>query len=460
MIKKLFGLLFFVASIAQAQYTIKGTMTPPPTKQERIILYKMEGAKQRYKANATAEVSTVMISGDKQDISSFTFALEKDAPSGVYRITYTNRGNGFVDFIFNKENVEFIFNSQSPEESVVFSASRENKVFAEYLNLYGAAQSELDALQVKYVENQDKAIKKEYKTKFKEVEKIQDTYENKSEGMFVHHLIKANKRENASSIIDNTEEYLKFTVKNFFENIDFESKELYNTSVLIDRINDYVFYLNYSDDAETQRGLQKGAIEKVMDVVSDKGFKKEILEYLISVFTDKRDGELVDYIIEDYYDKLPDMLIDDEFKNKKLALLTATVGRTAPDFSWTENGGEMKLSSLNDADKYLLVFWSTGCSHCVREVPDLHKFMQAHKNVSVVSFGIEYGSNVAWKEFVKNLPGWHHAMGTHPENKFENEIVQQYNLLATPSYFVLDKDKKIIAMPNQFEDIKKYFEAK
>jgi hypothetical protein len=82
--------------------------------------------------------------------------------------------------------------------------------------------------------------------------------------------------------------------------------------------------------------------------------------------------------------------------------------------------------------------------------------MQNHKEVSVVSFGIENEEN-EWDEFVKNLPGWHNAIGTHPEYKFDNETVKKYNLLGTPSYFVLDKDKNIIAMPDHEEDVEKYF---
>ena len=51
-------------------------------------------------------------------------------------------------------------------------------------------------------------------------------------------------------------------------------------------------------------------------------------------------------------------------------------------------------------------------------------------------------------------------MGTHPENKWDNKVVRTYQLVGTPSYFVLDKNKKIIAMPNSYKDVEAYFNAK
>ena len=87
----------------------------------------------------------------------------------------------------------------------------------------------------------------------KELEDIQKTFENKSEGMLVNSFIKASRRYNSYNPHDNIKDYLSATNENFFEYVDFKNEDLYNSSFLIDRINDYVFYLNYSDDREVQQ---------------------------------------------------------------------------------------------------------------------------------------------------------------------------------------------------------------
>lgn len=60
----------------------------------------------------------------------------------------------------------------------------------------------------------------------------------------------------------------------FFEPIDFSNQALINSSFLLDRITDYVFYLNYSEDATTQQALYKSAVETVFTKIEDSVFKK------------------------------------------------------------------------------------------------------------------------------------------------------------------------------------------
>ena len=457
MMKKLLALLIFATSIVNAQYTVKGTMTPPE-KTDWVILYKIEGAKQKFVLNSTIKFDTILVGGEQQVLGKFQLDLPKDTKPGAYRATYRNKGAGFVDFYFNNENVEFIFNPKYPDESVVFTSSRENKLYNEYLEAYKKIQNKIDKSQGTYITEEDKEAKKPYKKAIKELEDVQDMYENKSEGMLVNHFIKATQRYNPSSPIDNMEDYMESTIDNFFKYIDFDSDVLYNSSFLMDRINDYVFYLNSSEDKQVQQKLLRKAIVTVMKQIPKGKLKKTTLEFLITSLADKRNGEAVDWVLAEYYDKLPSDQFDAEFKEEKLQLLSAAIGRTAPDFSWQENGEELKLSTLNDGEKYLLVFWSTACPHCVHDVPKLYEFMQAHKNISVISFSVEDAYGIPnWNEFIKKIPLWHNAMGTHPTWKWNNKAVKSYNISETPSFFVLDKNKKIIETPNQLEDVKNYF---
>ncbi|WP_299105154.1 TlpA disulfide reductase family protein [uncultured Tenacibaculum sp.] len=460
MMRKLLALLIFATSVANAQYTIKGTMTPPE-KSDFVMLHKLEGVKPKFIGHTTIKYDTVKVGGEQQALGRFTIQLPANAKPGAYRATYRNQGSGFIDFLYNKENIEFIFNPKFPDQSVVFTSSRENKLYNDYLQAYAKTQNKLDSYLLNYIKTPSKEIKKSYKKTLKELKELQEIYETKSEGMLTHHFIKASQRYNPSSLFESVDEFSNFTIENFFKYVDFSSPQLYNSSFIIDKVNDYIFYLNTSEDPEAQKDIYKESINTVLSKVSKGKLRKDLVQFLITSFTDKRDGEMVDWLFAEHYNDLPSEDQDEEFKSEKLQILNATVGRTAPDFSWKKGETEHKLSSLNDGDKYLLVFWSTSCPHCVKDVPELHNFMQSHKNVSVISFGIENESDKdAWVSFTTNkLPNWHNAIGTHPEHKWSNETVQKYNLLGTPSYFVLDQNKKIIAMPDQFEDVKKYFES-
>ena len=105
----------------------------------------------------------------------------------------------------------------------------------------------------------------------------------------------------------------------------------------------------------------------------------------------------------------------------------------------------------------MLVFWSTSCSHCLREIPLLHSYMENKKNIKVIAFALEDDSFV-WENYSKtNLLGWHNVLGL---NKWQNKISRTYQVSSTPSYFVLDKNKKIIAKPNEIKDVKAFFDKK
>ena len=176
--------------------------------------------------------------------------------------------------------------------------------------------------------------------------------------------------------------------------------------------------------------------------------------------TKVQNGEIVDVLFNKYYSKLPANLQDYNFKVKKLALVQAAIGRIAPDFSWKENGKTKRLSTLKDGKKYLLVFWSTSCSHCVKEIPGLYTFMQTQKDTKVVAYALER-EDFEWNEFTKQLYGWHHAIGLNPKDKWDNKLVTDtYQVHETPSYFILDANKKIISKPYDLKEIKKAFTQK
>lgn len=457
--KKLLFLFVFVTSIAQAQHTIKGTMTPPE-KSDWVMLQKLQGTKPKFILHTTIKVDTVDVGGNKQAIGRFEFTMPKDMQPGMYRATYRERGAGFIDFLYNGEDVEMVFNPTYPDESVMFIKSEENKLYREYQDALALTQRSVDSIQVSYLDTGSKDAKKAYKDAVKKTNEIQKLYESKSKGMLANHFVKASKNTNPETAKENTQDYLNSVVDNFFKNVNFKSKELYNSSFLINKIVDYVFYLNTADSQQLQQKMYKESIPTVLQLmVDDKKQTKEVVEFLITTFTDNRNSEIVDWLFDTYYNVLPANLQDANFKKNKLEALRVSVGRTAPDFSWKEDGKNYKLSTLNDGENYLLIFWSTRCSHCRKEIPEVHEFMKSHKETSVIAFAIE-DDDLDFNSWVKNkLYDWHNVIGTHPDGRFENQTVKDYLIAETPTYFILDKNKKIIANPDALKDIKDYFNS-
>ena len=99
---------------------------------------------------------------------------------------------------------------------------------------------------------------------------------------------------------------------------------------------------------------------------------------------------------------------------------------------------------------YLLIFYSTGCSHCLREVPEIYEYMKEKKNTKVIAFAMENSDDV-WSDYHLRMPGWHHVLGL---GKWGNPTARTYQINSTPSYFILGMDKKIISIPKTIDDLK------
>ena len=72
------------------------------------------------------------------------------------------------------------------------------------------------------------------------------------------------------------------------------------------------------------------------------------------------------------------------------------------------------------------------------------------ENTKVVAIGLEDDVK-NWQDEIKNFPNFIHVLGLE---KWNNSIAKAYNINATPSYILLDKNKKIIAKPFDVEALR------
>jgi thiol-disulfide isomerase/thioredoxin len=447
--RKLLILLLLTGFCAQAQYSVEGTMHPHKN-YEWALLYKVEGARQVFVKNAKVEKELETEDGKTKTVGKFEFELPPNAETGSYRITYDLQQNKYVDFLFNKEDVQVSFNPGDVDATLAFSKSKENQLYQQFLYDISLAQYVVDSLQVSYLKYPTQANADAYKNAVTTINKVQDAYNSASQGTLAHYFIKATDRYNAPTVAKTSQEYLDGVIGHFFDKIDFTDTHLYNSSFLVDRIADYVFYMNYSQDPNTQIQLHKKAVDIVIQKVNDLDFKSDVIQFLISQFVALKNSVMVDYLMQNHFYKLPIEKQDVEFRKEVEENMAVAIGKVAPDFSWTENGTQVSLSSLNDGQSYLLIFYSTTCGHCEREVPQIFEFMKGKTKTKVIAFAMET-EETGWQAFKQNLPGWHHVLGL---NKWENKIARTYQIRSTPTYFVLGMDKKIIGNPDTLKELK------
>lgn len=439
MIKKLFLGLVLLSWLGQAQHTIKGEMQPVES-YPWMLLYKLQGAKQDF------------IAYDSIKNGRFNIVLPSTATSGIYRLVYDQKNQLFVDVIYDQQDIEFKFHPKYPSRLVQFSTSQNNKLFFNYLRAITPRQQQLDSLQVAYFNPGTKANTTLYKELYNELYKIQDRFESMAQGTMAYEFIKASARYNPATLIKDPKVYLEQTKTHFFDAIDFNNKVLDQSTFKHDKINDYIFYLSSSDDIKERTALIKRAIDKVMEhLQTNNNLLVEVQESLLFNFARQQDVAMTNYLLN-YYLKLPKERQDIGFINDIKGQLRTAVGNIAPNILWEANGAKETLHNLHGATHYLVVFWSSGCSHCLSELPQLKSLLNNRSDIQVLAIGLEDDQSTPnWKREIAKYPNWIHVFG---QDKWKNEYANTYGVSATPSFYLLDAQKKILAKPDDVQALK------
>jgi len=98
----------------------------------------------------------------------------------------------------------------------------------------------------------------------------------------------------------------------------------------------------------------------------------------------------------------------------------------------------------------LLVFYASWCPHCQTIMPQINELLKLKKNFEVVAISLDTNRE-EWKNFIEqnnlnfihvsDLKGW------------DGDAAKEYFIYATPTMFLLDSTKKIVAKPITFEEL-------
>lgn len=440
MLLRIVLLFVFLPKVLLAQHTISGVFSPAKD-YKVVLLYKV-----------TPTVSEYISNAEIQNDGSFQLQLESAVASGIYRLVYAVPKEDYnFDVIYNgKEDIVLSFNT---ETGVEFKSSMENKLLASYTKSMSAVTQSINNY---FRENKKDTIA--LNTIFKTQREAQANFEKAAEKTMALQFIKAN-RPYSPKRYENVKTYVSNLKKHYFDYVDFNNQTLQSSSFLEERMNNYVFGMsskgvdeitNYKNNIDVFYTTIKEAPAQV---------KRILLIRLWLQMVDLNYESVANYISQKGLIDIAKSLKDNELVEALTLYKNISIGSKAPDFSMIIEKDKKritkKLSELNSAEKYILVFWNSGCSHCLNEIPQLQKFINSYKkaNVKVIAIGLE-DDNKAWNEKIKSFPEFINVLGL---GKWDNEIGNKYGVKETPTYFVLDRDKRIIDKPEDFESLKAFF---
>ncbi len=232
--------------------------------------------------------------------------------------------------------------------------------------------------------------------------------------------------------------------------IDFYSKsgEYLETSLILKP--SLINYLNVSK-SNVEEGVDK--LLAAVNLETPRG--QTILSELIDIFnTYNMDKLKQKYLAEGNNLKCT---INDRLASTLKSNNNTEIGAKMPNNVFV-NPIHTKAKSLYDvkSNKKIVVFWSSTCSHCEAELPKLLEKYAKLKAQNIEVVGLSLDSNLDEFKSKANIYPW---ISDSEGKGWYSSYGDTYNISATPTYFILDADNKIISKPNHVADVLDYLKV-
>ncbi len=435
--KLVFLLLFLITGMVSAQ-TFSAKIISK-TKYPWSILYKVKNIKQYYIENKKPDSTGV-----------FHYDMKGQKP-GEYFLLYDMQKQKFFYFVYNNEDISLKVYPDKKNKIEIIN-SKENKVYLPYAGKRDQAISMMNDIERKIGTKALSVSEMNFFEKNKKnLDSLQQVYLQKSKGLLVHTYIK-NSKEYYPDIHLKPELYYKDKLEHYFDDFDINDKDISRSKLLLTKIHQYIFNINPPSNPNTAFDQYMQRVDKLRSLIKSDELRNFVTLYLIQTFVNVN-GRVTKKLIEKYYYNMPyktrsqlnvDVILND------LGLLE---GEKAPDFEFTDLQKKHHLYDVKS--KYiLLIIWSATCPHCLRAMPKIHDFIKDNKDFKVVAIGIE-NNKESWMREHYYYPEYLQGIFVDAKNKWETPVVKKYHVTATPSFFVLDKDFKVVAKPYEVDDLKK-----
>lgn len=408
------GSLFLFGMIS-AQFNIE-IESPSKNKDTKAIFYSLSGSKDIF-------INQVIKNNNK------------------WIFTYPENYRGMMKVYFPESNKSFIFISENRDVKMKLN---ENLSDVEYLDeanklmkkemLLSQRQTEILPVlrQMKKFYNDGSAFEKSIDEEIKKLsEPIKIADQDEFIKFYFNHKKYLDYRHSNGKI--SQQEYLKFFVNT--------NEMLESSSILKPAL------IGYLSTASNQNEVSV-MTQKLLDEVNIESPRGQIiLSELLSIFDT--------YGLEDEKKKFFSLAshltcsINENLKSSIESIKNTMIGAQFPDYIFTSHLKNSKVKKFSEIGKTkkLVLFWSSTCPHCLSELPMIIEKYKDLKNkgIEIVAFSLDTDLE-RYNEKVKSLP-W---INDSEIKGWNSSYVEKYNVHATPTYFFLDENNKILEKPNNF----------
>jgi peroxiredoxin len=347
------------------------------------------------------------------DAGEFRFLFDKNKNHiGFYRLSFSTGGS--LDFVFEDEDISIRSNVHNIQDSLQILKSQSNKVYYEFLKSDKAAVVNPKSFIARYIRSSQIPL-------------------TAAANIKAHYLDK----------------------------VDFDDDDLIYSDLFINKARGYLNL--YRNSGATKEELEKEyiiAVDTLLNKAKVNVFVYEqITGYFINRFRKNGYIKAMDYIVDNYVIK-DDICLDEKVQNTIQNRIDQSkylkTGVPVPDIILPDpNGKEIDLSKLEN-DKILILFYASWCPHCQRLIPKLIKLYLDQKEKKLEVYAVSIDTNKTdWIDFINKYDlKW---INVRAINGRYSKIVRDYHLYSTPTMIFIDKNKKVISLPNDISELTELF---
>ena len=439
-----------------------------------VVFLLLAGTCSRY--NVSAGSITVRLQGGLDE--TFTLRLYGYSVFEKYEIPATQKGKYIIDGslsdgvfylnIFNGGPLlyegEIIYSGSPVEVSVYNIENRLSLEFTddtnrEFKRFKKQSDSLLHRLSVLY-ELSGKYLDKKgqfYQDLQKEINHAVQSYNGFSDGFIekggLSSLCAAALKTHVPPEMMGPSERLDYMLSNFFKTfLPLESGYL-NSRIYEIKLNEYMGLV--FQKAQFAGGLDEDILIKETDrflekIKPDNQLTIQTLDFIRERFYKLSLDKALEYLDTQWYAGQCAVDDDPELAGRLELYERLAPGRPAPEIKGLgQNGQRVGISDLK-AKEFVVVFWATWCDHCTKELPKIYSWLSSQKEVATIAIALDQEEQ-KWNQMISGFPGWKHIRA---KEVWEDKVVKDYGIYATPTIYVLDENKNIKDKAKNLRELK------
>lgn len=400
---------------------------------------------------------------------------------GVYSIVFPGK-NKMFDFLVDKEQVINIKADTSDLlNKIEVTGSKENILFEQYQKFVSAKGSLMQKEINDYKKSTNKTDSSAHEKKYRQLNDELNEYRNKIIKEHPESMLAALLTSMKDPVVpgpqpvtheDSVNNY-QYYKKHYWDGITFSDDRIIRTPFFLPKVETY--FRNLIPPAPDS--IIKEADYLLLLARSSPEMYKFLLNWLTDEYISPKymgqDAVFV-HLFEKYHSKGISNWLNEKqlttISNRAYMLMSNLIGDQAANLEMVDSTGKsMPLYNVN-ADYTVVCFWDPECGHCRAQVPRLDSiYIAKWKKEGVKMYGVltETKDFNQWVNFIKDhkMNGWINVYETDAQKKIVEtakrpSYKQLYDVIQTPTLFLLDKNKKIVAKKLTMEQMDDLLDVK